>query len=250
MGTLGENPIRFMKLDVISEINNLKFCKLLELLKSKSAVEIIFNQTKYRIFTMKNIRLIKTFSDSSVPFNRSEHMKLLHQQGRYVGTSKIGIWNASKEKRKRMKSILAKNALDKTSHGYGSEWHMRMNNRTLLHNKFQGERGYLYLVKFPASIKVGFSKNWERRISYELPHTNHILGGKVIMIISGPTDILADVEFDVFQKFQNYTQLSPDKTRYTEFMNKTVSKDVYEFLQEQVKYNKKLEILIDNKINL
>lgn len=49
MGTLGENPIRFMKLDVISEINNLKFCKLLELLRSKSAVEIIFNQTKYRI---------------------------------------------------------------------------------------------------------------------------------------------------------------------------------------------------------
>lgn len=33
MGTLGENPIRFMKLDVISETNNLKFCKLLELLK-------------------------------------------------------------------------------------------------------------------------------------------------------------------------------------------------------------------------
>lgn len=48
MGTLGENPIRFMKLDVISEINSLKFCKLLELLKSKSAVEIIFNQTKHK----------------------------------------------------------------------------------------------------------------------------------------------------------------------------------------------------------
>lgn len=198
---------------------------------------------------MKN-KLIKKFSDINSSFNRSEHMKELHRQGRYVGTSKIGLWNISEEKRERMKSILAKNALDKNSHGYGSEWHMRMNNRTLLHNKFQGESGYLYFIKFPSSIKVGFSKNWERRLNYELPHTNHILGGKLIMIISGPTNTLADIEFSVFTKFQQYTQLSEDKTRYTEFMNKGIRNEVYEFLKEEVNKNKDLKILIDNKINL
>ena len=59
MGTLGENPIRFMKLDVISEINNLKFCKLLELLRSKSAVEIIFNQTKYGVIYYEKHKINK-----------------------------------------------------------------------------------------------------------------------------------------------------------------------------------------------
>ena len=191
------------------------------------------------------------FYSSTVPFNRSEHMKLLHQQGRYLGTSKIGLWNSSEEKRERMKSIFEHNALDKNSRGYGSEYAMRVNNRILLNNKFQGKEGYLYFVKYPASIKVGFSKNWERRLDYELPHTNHILGGKVIMIISGPTSLLADLEFDTFIKFKKYTQLSQDGTRYTEFMDKKIRNEVYKFLNDEVnKSNKKLKILINNKINL
>ena len=184
-------------------------------------------------------------------FNRSEHMKLLHQQGRYAGTSKIGLWNASKEKQERMKSIFAHNALDKNSRGYGSEYAMRVNNRILLHNKFQGKEGYLYFVKYPASIKVGFSKNWERRLNYELPKTNHILGGKVIMIVSGDTSDLADLEFDTFIKFQEFTQLSQDKTRYTEFMDKKIRNEVYKFLKERVKdSNNKLKLIVDNKVNL
>lgn len=188
---------------------------------------------------------------STVPFNRSEHMKLLHQQGRYVGTSKIGLWNSSEEKRERMKSIFEHNALDKNSRGYGSEYAMRVNNRILLHNKFQGKEGYLYFVKYPASIKVGFSKNWERRLNYELPKTNHILGGKVIMIVSGDTSDLADLEFDTFIKFQEFTQLSQDKTRYTEFMDKKIRNEVYKFLKERVKdSNNKLKLIVDNKVNL
>ena len=188
---------------------------------------------------------------STVPFNRSEHMKLLHQQGRYLGTSKIGLWNSSEEKRERMKSIFEHNALDKNSRGYGSEYAMRVNNRQLLFNKFQGKDGYLYFVKYPASIKVGFSKNWERRLNYELPHTNHILGGKVIMIVSGYTSDLADLEFDTFIKFQEFTQLSQDKTRYTEFMDKKIRNEVYKFLKKRVKEsNNKLKLIVDNKVNL
>lgn len=99
------------------------------------------------------------FSD----WNRSEHMKFLHSQGRYLGTSKIGIWNQSEDKRTRMAELRTKNALDKTSHGYGSEYHMRISNRELLHNKFQGDSGYFYFLDFPESIKCGFSKDWERR---------------------------------------------------------------------------------------
>ena len=84
----------------------------------------------------------KSYSD--LPFNRSEHMKQLHQEGRYLGTSKIGLWNSSEEKRERMRNIRERNLLDKTSHGYGSEYHQRQNNRVLLHNKFQGENGFLH----------------------------------------------------------------------------------------------------------
>ena len=42
------------------------------------------------------------FSDLLLCFNRSEHMKQLHKDGRYKGTSKIGIWNSSEEKRERI----------------------------------------------------------------------------------------------------------------------------------------------------
>ena len=170
-------------------------------------------------------------------------MRQLHAQGRYIGTSKIGQWNQSAEKRERMAGLLAKNALDKTSHGYGSEWHQRMNNRTLLHNKFQGEEGYIYLLRFPGSIKVGFSKNWERRV------TKQILGGKVILIISGPTDKLADLEFDTFAKFQGYTQLSQDKTRYTEFLDLRCRKEVYKFLIDSVTKDPSLHIEVKEPIS-
>lgn len=188
----------------------------------------------------------KSFSSSTTPWNRSEHMKMLHAQGRYQGTSKIGLWNSSEEKRKKMALLGAKNALDKNSRGYGSEYAMRVNNRILLHNKFQGELGYLYFVEFPGSIKVGFSKNWERRINYQFPKMNHILGGRVIAIISGPTNDLADLEFDTFIKFQKYTKLSQDKTRYTEFMEKRVKNDVYNFLKKRVQENKNLKFEISN----
>ena len=178
----------------------------------------------------------------STPFNRSEHMKQLHASGRYIGTSKIGVWNQSAEKRERMENLRRINSLDKNSRGYGSEYHQRIANRTLLHNKFQGEEGYMYLLRFPGSIKVGFSKNWERRV------TKQILGGTVIAIISGPTNQLADLEFDTFQKFQKYTKLSEDKTRYTEFLDLRCRKDVYKFLTEQVENNPSLQFQIKNNL--
>ncbi len=180
------------------------------------------------------------------PFNRSEHMKQLHASGRYAGTSKIGIWNQSEEKRERMKEIRERNLLDKTSHGYGSEYHMRLANRTLLHNKFQGKQGFLYFLDFPGSVKVGFSKDWERRISKELFHS--YLGGRVIMIISGPTEDLADLEFNTMIKFQKYTKLDSTNTRYTEFLDKKEKRKVYEFLKEQVYDNPNLKIEVENSL--
>ena len=128
-----------------------------------------------------------------------------------------------------MKRLYERNILDKSSKGYGSEYHMRERDRALLHNKFQGETGYMYFLDFPASIKVGFSKDWERRT------TKQILGGRVITILSGPTDILADLEFDIFTKFQKYTKLSEDGRRYTEFLDKSCKRKVYDYLMKAVK---------------
>lgn len=204
---------------------------------------------------MKIFRINKYFSSLvsssyNSKFNRSEHMKQLHAQGRYQGTSKIGLWNSSEEKKHRMALLGARNALDKNSKGYGSEYAMRVNNRILLNNKFQGSQGYLYFVKYPNSIKIGFSKNWERRIEYQLTHQFQILGGKVIAIISGPTNDLADLEFDTFIKFKNYTKLSEDKTRYTEFLDLVIKDDVYKFLEKRVRENNSLEFIIQNKTNL
>jgi hypothetical protein len=188
-------------------------------------------------------KIIKRFSNiNSSPWNRSEHMRSLHKEGRYLGTSRIGEWNRSQEKRDRMSNYRSLNSLNKNSHGYGSEIHMRQANRTLLSNKFQGEKGYLYFLKFPASIKVGFSKDWERRT------TKQILGGTVIAIISGPTRDLADLEYDTFVEFQKYTKLNETKTRYTEFLDLRVRKKVYEFLKNRVKENKKLRFEIQNNL--
>lgn len=174
---------------------------------------------------------IKTFSG----WDRAQHMRELHAQGRYKGVdTKIGLWNVSQERKDRMRKYYEQNRLDKTSFGFGSERHQRLRNRELLHNKFQGESGYLYLLDFPGSIKVGFSKDWERRT------TKQILGGRVLKIISGPTNDLADLEFDTFIKFQNFTQLDSTGTRYTEYMDKTALLDVERFLDEAVKRNKKL----------
>lgn len=193
-------------------------------------------------------KLYSSSLSSNSPWNRSEHMKALHAQGRYTGTSKIGLWNSSEEKRQRMALLGAKNALDKNSKGYGSEYAMRVNNRILLGNKFQGETGYLYFVRYPKSIKIGFSKNWERRINTQLMNQFQILGGKVVAIISGPTNELADLEFDTFIKFQKYTKLSKDETRYTEFLDLKVKKQVYDFLKHRVSENKDLEFLIQNSL--
>ncbi len=181
-----------------------------------------------------------TSLNNTTPFDRSAHMKQLHKEGRYLGTSKIGIWNQSSEKHERMANLKLQNSLNKSSKGYGSEYHMRERNRLLLHNQFQGQNGYLYFLKFPGSVKVGFSKNWERRV------TKQILGGDVILIISGPTSDLADLEFDVFTQFQEYTQLSSDKTRYTEFLDLDAMEDIYCFLLDKVNQNPKLKIQINN----
>lgn len=180
---------------------------------------------------------IKLFSG----WDRAQHMRDLHAQGRYKGVdTKIGLWNISDERKIRMANLYEANRLDKSSHGYGSEYHMRLRNRELLHNKFQGELGYFYYLEFPKSIKVGFSKDWERRT------TKQILGGKVLLIISGPTNDLADLEFDTFMKFNNYTQLSSDGKRYTEYLDKNIKSQVTRFLNESVRKNPKLKIEVRN----
>lgn len=168
-------------------------------------------------------------------FDRSAYMKELHKSGRYLGTSKIGLWNSSEDKRVRMAELRSKNSLDKSSRGYGSEYHMRLSNRLLLHNKFQGESGYLYFLEFPMSIKVGFSKDYQGRISY--------LGGKILKIVSGPTNELADLEFDIFMEFMNYTKLNNEGTRYTEFMDKSVMRNVDKFISDRVKSSSDLKFV-------
>ena len=100
----------------------------------------------------------------------------------------------------------------------------------------------MYLLKFPASIKVGFSKDWERRT------TKQILGGIVIAIISGPTNDLADLEFDTFDRFQKYTKLNESGTRYTEFLDLQIKKQVYDFLKQKVHENPKLKFEIQNNL--
>lgn len=175
-------------------------------------------------------------------FDRAAHMRALHASGRYAGTSRIGEWNRSQEKHDRMEQIRQRNLLDKTSHGYGSEYHMRLANKTLLHNKFQGEEGYLYFLKFPGSIKVGFSKDWQRRT------TKQILGGTVILIISGPTSELADLEFDTMIKFQDYTRLDSTGTRFTEFLELSQKRNVYNYLLQRVKENKNFKIEVHNSL--
>lgn len=169
-------------------------------------------------------------------WSRSEHMRKLHREGRYKGTSKIGDWNKSDEKRERMKSIREKNSKDKSSTGYGSEHHMRLVNRQLLFNKLQGKFGYLYFLDFPASIKIGFSKDYEGRVNY--------LGGKIITVISGPTEELADIEFDTLIEFIEYTQLDSTGTRYTEFMDKKVKSKVRKFIDERVKKSNNLKYVV------
>lgn len=168
-------------------------------------------------------------------FDRSAHMRELHKSGRYAGTSRIGEWNRSDEKRTHMSELRSKNSMDKTSKGYGSEYHMRQANRLLLHNKFQGNTGYLYYLEFPATVKVGFSKDYQKRTSY--------LGGKVLMIITGPTDQLADLEFDTFIQFMNYTKLNDEGTRYTEFLDKCVKDDVNKFLIDRINSSNELSIV-------
>ncbi|MBP3732106.1 MAG: hypothetical protein J6I84_02550 [Bacilli bacterium] len=175
-------------------------------------------------------------------FDRSERMKELHREGRYIGTSKIGVWNRSEEKRERMKRIREQNQKDKTSRGYGSEYHQRQANRTLLHNKFQGLKGFMYLLEFPKTIKVGFSKNWERRTSKQ------IIGGRVVLIISGPTNNLADLEFDTLVEFQDFTQLDETGTRYTEFLDKKVAPEVYDFLMEHAVSDPTLKVEVQNPL--
>lgn len=175
-------------------------------------------------------------------FDRAERMRQLHAEGRYKGTSRIGEWNSSDEKRERMKNIREQNQKDKTSHGYGSEYHMRLANKTLLHNKFQGENGFIYLLEFPNAVKVGFSKEWHRRTEKQ------IIGGRVILIISGPTSELADLEFDTLIEYQDYTQLDETGTRYTEFLDKSVKKQVYDFLMKRIKENHNLKIEVKNNL--
>lgn len=178
----------------------------------------------------------------STNFNRSEHMRQLHSQGRYLGVSKIGLWNSSEDKRIRMARLRATNALDKSSKGYGSEHHMRIANRDLLYNKFQGNQGYFYFLDFPASVKAGFTKEWERRKNEKI-----LLGGQVILLVSGPTRDLADLEYDLFMEFMPFTQLNSEGTRYTEFMDKSVRSKVYKYIIDKVSKNPNLKFEIKNR---
>lgn len=133
-----------------------------------------------------------------------------------------------------MEELRKKNSMNKSSKEYGSEYQMRVTNRRLLNNKFQSSSvGYLYILEFPGSIKVGFSKDYKGRTNY--------LGGDIVSIISGPTNDLADIEFDIMIKFIDFTILDSTGSRYTEFIEKSVKSEVLKFVDDKVRSSRSLK---------
>ena len=65
-------------------------------------------------------------------------------------------------------------------------------------------------------------------------------------IISGPTNDLADLEFDTFMKFQDYTKIDSTGTHYTEYLEKSKKLEVSKFLESAVKKNPNLKIIVKN----
>jgi hypothetical protein len=183
-------------------------------------------------------------------FNRSERMKQLHREGRYKGTSKIGDWNKSDERKERMKRILEQNSKDKSSEGYGSERKMRLDNKNLLLSQYHGQQGFLYFLDFPGldSVKVGFSKNWKFRTDYQLVSKKSQTEENVLMIISGLTEDLAELEYNTLIEFQEYTRLDNSGTRYTEYLDRKIKSNVYKYLEKQVKENPTLKFEIKNTL--
>jgi hypothetical protein len=183
-------------------------------------------------------------------FDRSARMKELHRQGRYLGTSRIGEWNRSDEKRTRMKLIRERNAIDKSSTGYGSERKMRLDNKNLLLTQYSGQPGFLYFLDFPTlnSVKIGFSKNWEFRTTYQLVSKKSNTEEDILMIISGVTEDLAEIEYNALLKFQEHTILDPTGTRYTEYLSRDIKADIYKYLEDEVRKNPKLKFEIKNPL--
>lgn len=183
-------------------------------------------------------------------FDRSARMKQLHAEGRYKGTSKIGEWNKSDERKERMKEIRNKNSKDKSSKGYGSEYKMRIDNKNLLLSQYKGQKGYLYYLNFPTidSVKIGFSKNWEFRTTYQLVSKKSEIPEEVLIIVSGLTEELAELEFNALLHFQDYTRLDSSGTRYTEYLDDKIKKELYDYILNWVKDNPKLKIEIKNPL--
>lgn len=183
-------------------------------------------------------------------FDRSEHMRQLHKEGRYKGTSKIGEWNSSEERKERMKEIREKNSKDKTSKGYGSEYKMRVDNKNLLLSQYKGDPGYLYYLDFPTmkSVKIGISKNWEFRTSYQLVSKKSEIPEKVLLVVSGLMEDLAELEFNALLDFQDYTRLNSNGTRYTEFLDDKVKKDLYDYILGWTKNKPNLKLTIKNSL--
>ena len=164
-------------------------------------------------------------------FDRSERMKQLHREGRYIGTSKIGEWNKSEERRERMKTIRDKNSKDKTSKGYGSEYKMRVDNKNLLLSQYKGQHGFLYYLDFPTldCVKIGYSKNWEFRTTYQIMPKKSDIPENILLLVSGLTEDLAELEFNALLDFQDWTKLNQDGTRYTEFLDDKVKSKLYNY---------------------
>lgn len=183
-------------------------------------------------------------------FNRSERMRELHRQGRYLGTSRIGEWNQSEEKKERMKERREQNSKDKSSTGYGSERKMRLDNKNLLLSQYNGQSGYLYFLDFPSldSVKVGFSKNWEFRTGYQLVSKKSQIKANVIAVIEGPVVNLAELEYNLLINFIDYTRLDSTGTRYTEYLDRKVKQSVYDYLKDAVKRDTNLNFIINNNI--
>lgn len=183
-------------------------------------------------------------------FDRSERMKQLHREGRYVGTSKIGEWNKSDERKERMKTIREKNSKDKTSKGYGSEYKMRVDNRNLLLSQYKGQKGYLYYLDFPtlSSVKIGYSKNWEFRTSYQIVSKKSEIPETILLVVSGLTEDLAELEFNALLDFQDYTRLNAEGTRYTEFLDEKIKAKLYNYILDWTNNNPDLKIKIKNSL--
>lgn len=158
----------------------------------------------------------------------SKDMKNLHEQGTYVGTSKLGEYNKS-EKHRKIASENAKNRrLDKESTAFNSEYSDRIRNRDNILSRYNlTDERYLYVLVFDDKIKVGSTSKLDRRLGT-------LSGFNAKHIYKGTVEQMANLECELFLAFKNHTLLSEDGTYYTEYLDRDCLDAVLTFINSNI----------------